>query len=413
MTESPSSSQTGFTVPEPPARPGDAPDFSAFDLRADTSLVRPEPGCPAPDTFALANQLIGVLDDQNRAAGPWNPQLDPKTLRRGLHLMMKTRIYDDRMLKLQRQGKMSFYMKSTGEEAVAVAAGMALRFEDMVFPSYRQQGLLFARDRDMVEMMCHCLSNARDNLKGRQLPVHYTWKDGNFFSISGNLCTQFPQAVGWAMASAARGDDQVTASWIGEGSSAEGDFHGACTLASVYQAPVILNVVNNQWAISSFAGIAGGQSATFAARGIGYGLATLRVDGNDFPAVYAVTQWAAKRARAGLGATLIELVTYRASAHSTSDDPGRYRPKDEAAAWPLGDPIERLKEHLIAIGEWDEKRHQALHEALGKEVQAAYKKAESFGTVREGPISPVPTMFEDVYAQQPWNLRRQRQELGV
>ena len=413
MTETPAPHPSGFTVPEPPARPGDTPDFSAFDLHADTGLARPDPACRAEETFALANQFIGVLDKDNQAKGAWNPQLDPKALRQGLHLMMKTRIYDARMLKLQRQGKMSFYMKSTGEEAVAVAAGMALRFEDMVFPSYRQQGLLFARDRDMVEMMCHCLSNARDNLKGRQLPVHYTWKDGNFFSISGNLATQFPQAVGWAMASAARGEDQVTASWIGEGSTAEGDFHGACTLASVYKPPVILNVVNNQWAISSFAGIAGGESATFAARGIGYGLATLRVDGNDFPAVYAVTQWAAERARAGLGATLIELVTYRASAHSTSDDPGRYRPKNEAAAWPLGDPIERLKAHLIALGEWDEKRHEALQDALGKEVQAAYKKAEGFGTVREGPISPVPTMFEDVYAEQPWHLRRQRQELGV
>lgn len=413
MTKTPPSNQPGFTVPEPPARPGDTPDFSSLDLHADVKLARPDPQCPAEDTFTLANALIGVLDKSGQATGPWNPHLTPGVLRQGLHLMLKTRLYDDRMLKLQRQGKMSFYMKSTGEEAVAVAAGMALRNTDMAFPSYRQQGLLFARDRDMVDMMCHCLSNARDNLKGRQLPVHYTWKEGHFFSISGNLATQFPQAVGWAMASAARGEDQVTASWLGEGSTAEGDFHSACTLASIYRPPVILNIVNNQWAISSFAGIAGGQSATFAAHGIGHGLASLRVDGNDFLAVYATTQWAAERARNGHGATLIELVTYRTGAHSTSDDPGRYRPKNEAAAWPLGDPVIRLKEHLIALGEWDEARHSALEEALGKEVQAAYKEAESFGTVRDGPVSPTPTMFEDVYAEQPWTLRRQRQELGV
>ncbi|PHS22292.1 MAG: 3-methyl-2-oxobutanoate dehydrogenase (2-methylpropanoyl-transferring) subunit alpha [Robiginitomaculum sp.] len=413
MTHAPSRNTSGFNVPEPASRPGDTPDFSGLNLTPSLDAVRPAPSCPAADTYELANALIGVLDDNHGARGAWNPQLPAKVLREGLHIMLKTRAYDDRMLKLQRQGKISFYMKSLGEEAVACAAGMALQPQDMLFPSYRQQGLLFARDRDMVAMMCHCLSNAKDNLKGRQLPIHYTWKEGNFFSISGNLGTQFPQAVGWAMASAARGEDTVTASWIGDGTTAEGDFHGACTLASVYQAPVILNVVNNQWAISSFSGIAGGQNATFAARGIGYGLASLRVDGNDFLAVYAVTQWAAARARAGHGSTLIEHVSYRADAHSTSDDPSRYRPKAEASAWPLGDPIDRLKTHLIALGEWDEERHAALQDALGKEVLVSYKKAESFGTLRDGPLSPVPSMFEDVFVEQPWHLRRQRQDLGV
>jgi 2-oxoisovalerate dehydrogenase E1 component subunit alpha len=413
MTHAPSSPNNGLSVPEPAARPGDVPDFSALGLYPDTPALRPDPVCAPRETFALANTLIRVLDDGHQASGPWNPALSAKVLREGLHIMLKTRAYDDRMLKLQRQGKISFYMKSRGEEAVACAAGMALRFEDMLFPSYRQQGLLFARKRDMVAMMTHCLSNAKDNLKGRQLPVHYTWKEGNFFSISGNLGTQFPQAVGWAMASTMRGEDQVTASWVGDGTTAEGDFHGACTLASVYKAPVILNVVNNQWAISSFSGIAGGQNATFAARGIGYGLASLRVDGNDFLAVYAATLWAAERARLGHGATLIEHVTYRADAHSTSDDPSRYRPKEEPDAWPLGDPVERLKNHLIALGEWDEGRHEALIEALNKEVLASYKKAESYGTLRNGPLSAVPSMFEDVFVEQPWHLRRQRQDLGV
>ncbi len=413
MTKAPIRNAPGFTVPEPSARPGGTPDFSALNLKAQESVSRPDPACPPQDTHFIANSLIQVLNEEGQAKGPWDPKLSAKTLREGLHLMLKTRAYDDRMLKLQRQGKISFYVKCRGEEAIAIAAGMALHPDDMLFPAYRQQGLLFARGRDMIDMMCHCLSNARDNLKGRQLPVHYTWEEGRFFSISGNLGTQYPQAVGWAMASAARGEDTVTASWVGDGTTAEGDFHSACTLASVYQAPVILNVVNNQWAISSFSGIAGGQSATFAARGIGYGLATLRVDGNDFLAVYAATQWAAERARSGNGPTMIESVTYRADAHSTSDDPSRYRPKNEADAWPLGDPVERLKDHLIALGEWDEKRQTALIEALNKEVLASYKKAESFGTLRDGPLSPVPSIFEDVFAEQPWHLRRQRQDLGV
>ena len=195
---------------------------------------------------------------------------------------------------------------------------------------------MWCAGRNLVELMCQCLSNTRDMCKGRQMPIMYHWGKGNIFSISGNLATQFPQAVGWAMAAAIKGEDRIAASWIGEGSSAEADFHYAMTFAAVYQAPVILNLVNNQWAISTFQGFAGGEHQTFAQRGPGYGIPGIRVDGNDFLAVYAVTQWAAQRARQSGGATLIEHVTYRAGAHSTSDDPSRYRPKEEWRAWPLG-----------------------------------------------------------------------------
>lgn len=402
-----------FHVPAPHVRPGDTPDFSHIEVPPAGEAKRPEPSVEAHETRDLATGLVRVLDHNHQAVGEWDPKLDAEVLREGLKHMVLTRVYDNRMLKLQRQGKMSFYMKSTGEEAVAVAAAMALDKGDMVFPSYRQQGILFARGRDIVEMMCHCISNSRDNLKGRQLPVHYTWAEGNFFSISGNLTTQFPQAVGYAMACQYKGESQIAASWIGEGSTAEGDFHGALVLASTYKAPVILNVVNNQWAISTFQGIAGGQAETFALKGQGYGLATLRIDGNDFLAVYAATQWAAERARAGLGATVIESYTYRADAHSTSDDPSGYRPKGEEAKWPLGDPIERLKQHLIGQGEWDEERHEALEKELDELVIKSYKEAESFGTLHDGPLSPVESIFEDVYAEPDWRLRRQRQDLGV
>jgi 2-oxoisovalerate dehydrogenase E1 component alpha subunit len=186
---------------------------------------------------------------------------------------------------------------------------MALRPSDMLFPSYRNQGLYFVRGRPLLDLMCQLLSNTRDMCKGRQLPVMYHWRDGNIFSISGNLATQFPQAVGWAMAAAIKGQDAIAATWIGEGSSAEADFHHALLFASVYKAPVLLSVVNNQWAISTFQGTAGGERQTFAARGPGYGIAGLRVDGNDYLAVYAATQWAAERARTGAGPTLIEHVT--------------------------------------------------------------------------------------------------------
>jgi 2-oxoisovalerate dehydrogenase E1 component alpha subunit len=229
-----------------------------------------------------------------------------------------------------------------------------------------------------------------------------------FFTISGNLATQFPQAVGWAMASAIKGDSRIASGYIGDGSTAEGDFHAACTFAGVYRAPVILNIVNNQWAISSYCGIAGAELTTFAARAVGYGIAGLRVDGNDALAVYAATRWAADRARANLGPTLIEFFTYRVEGHSTSDDPSVYRPQNEGAGWPLGDPIARLKAHLVGLGEWDEERHFAQLDGLDAEVRAAQKEAEKQGTLQSGPFLDIASMFEGVFEELPWHLREQQ-----
>jgi 2-oxoisovalerate dehydrogenase E1 component alpha subunit len=403
-------------VPEPDARPGDAADFSDVAIPAAGSVPRPDVAVAAAETHPLCFTLVRVLDDEGKAVGPWDPRLDPEKLRRMLRDMALVRVFDDRMYRAQRQGKTSFYMKSTGEEAVAVAAAHALDAEDMCFPTYRQQGLLVARDYPLVQMMCQIYSNRGDKLKGRQLPIMYSDKAKGFFSISGNLGTQYPQAVGWAMASAIRGDSRIAVGWIGDGATAEGDFHHAVTFAGVYRAPVILNIVNNQWAISSFSGIAGGDLTTFAARAVGYGIAGLRVDGNDALAVYAATQWAADRARSNMGPTLIEMFTYRVEGHSTSDDPAAYRPQDEGKAWPLGDPIERLKRHLIGLGEWDEERHQALLDRLDAEVRVAQKEAEKQGTLVTSTIDfpqDVSTMFEDVYETMPWHLREQQAEMAA
>jgi 2-oxoisovalerate dehydrogenase E1 component alpha subunit len=244
------------------------------------------------------------------------------------------------------------------------------------------------------------------------LPILYSSRKHGFFSLSGNVGTQYCQAVGWAMACAYKGSDSIAAGWIGDGATAEGDFHNALTFASVYRAPVILNIVNNQWAISSFAGLAGIGDATFASRAIGYGLPGLRVDGNDFLAVYAVTLWAAERARHNLGATVIELYTYRAGAHSTSDDPTRYRPAEEQSRWPLGDPIERLKEHLKALGEWTDERHESLREELMAEVHAAAKEADAIGVLGQSKPDAA-EMFSHVYKEADWRLRRQQHEAGM
>jgi 2-oxoisovalerate dehydrogenase E1 component alpha subunit len=396
-------------IPEPNCRPGDAVDFSRLDIPPAGITPMPAIETPVSELRDLAYSLIRVLDDEGQAVGPWNPGLSPATLRGGLRHMMLTRAYDERMIKQQRMGKTSFYMQCTGEEAVAVAQAYALDPGDMLFPSYRQQGLLIARDWSLVDMMCQIFSNTKDRLKGRQLPVMYSVADVGFFSISGNLGTQFPQAVGWAMASAYSGDHRIAAGWVGDGTTAEADFHYALTFATVYRAPVILNVVNNQWAISTFQGVAGGEQTTFAARAVGYAMPGLRVDGNDFLAVYAATRWAAERARNNLGATLIELYTYRAAAHSSSDDPSAYRPEGEWKKWPLGDPIERLKRHLIALGEWSEEQHAELVRELEEQVRVALKEAERFGTLATPPDTPE-SMFDDVYKVMPPHLQRQRDE---
>lgn len=394
-------------IPEAPFRPGDMPDYSFLKLPEPDIFTKPDPMVDPESVRDLAFGLVRVLDDEGRASGDWNPELSVDFLRSGLRFMMLTRAYDERMFRAQRQGKLSFYMKCTGEEAIATAQCMALESGDMLFPTYRQQGLLFVRERDMVDMMCACISNSRDNLKGRQMPTFYSWKEGNYFSISGNVSTQFSQAVGWAMASAYKGEDHIACTWVGDGSSAEADVYHALLFGSAYRAPVILNVVNNQWAISTPQTFASG-GTTFAARSQGFNLPGIRVDGNDFLAVYAVTQWAAERARKGGGPTFIELFTYRAEGHSTSDDPSSYRAQGEWECWPLGDPIERLKQHLIQLDEWNDQQHEELQSELEEQVNKAWKEAQSYGSLEEGPHWPVSSMFDDVFKEMPAHLRRQR-----
>ena len=400
-------------VPEPEVRPGDTPDFSNVPIPRAGSVERPPVDVDPREIRDLAYSIIRVLNRNGEAVGSWASTLTDDELLEGLRHMMTLRTFDARMQMAQRQGKTSFYMQHMGEEAVSCAFRKALEPGDMNFPTYRQAGLLIAGDYPMVEMMNQIYSNEADPLKGRQLPVMYAAKDHGFFSISGNLGTQYIQAVGWAMASAIKNDNKIAAGWIGDGSTAESDFHAALVFASTYRAPVVLNIVNNQWAISTFQGIARGGSGTFAARGLGFGIPALRVDGNDYLAVHAVAKWATERARRNLGPTLIEYVTYRVGAHSTSDDPSAYRPKTESDAWPLGDPVIRLKNHLIVRGVWSEERHKQAEAEVLDTVITAQKEAEHNGTLHSGGKPSTRDMFEGVYETMPPHLRRQRQEAGV
>ncbi len=399
-------------IPAPLTRPGDTPNFDHIVVPEAGATRRPDVDAPEETMRDLPYGMVRVLDADGRAVGPWAPPADPEFLRAGLRAMVQTRIFEDRMFRAHRQGKTSFFMKSTGEEAIGVAQSMTLASDDMCFPTYRVQGWLIARGYPIVDMINQIYSNASDPLKGRQLPILYSARDYGFYSLSGNVGSRFGHAVGWAMASAYMNDHRIALSYIGEGTTAEGDFHEALTFAAVYRAPVILAVTNNQWAISTFSGIAGAEQTTFAARAIGYGLPGLRVDGNDFLAVAAATQWAAERARTNHGATLIEFVTYRVAGHSTSDDPTKYRPADEPVHWTLGDPIERLKLHLIALGEWSEERHTQMEGELADSVKSAQREADAVGALGKSKPS-AREMFEGVFKEPDWRVVEQRREFGI
>ena len=405
-----------LTYPEPPARPGESPDFSVLDIPEAGLLEVPELDLTAENARPFANGLIRVLDDAGKAVGPWaeyTAALGKDTLLKGLRDMVKMRAIDNRMQNAQRQGKTSFYLQCTGEEAIGCAFQNQLSPGDMNFPTYRQQSLLVAADYPLEALLGQIYSNALDPLEGRQLPIMHSARQYGFFSISGNLGTQYVQAVGWAMANALTGNDQIAAGWIGDGATASTDFHTGLLSASTYQPPVILNVVNNQWAISTYTGVASGKSRTYAARARGYGIPALRVDGNDYLAVSAASHWAVQRTRSGFGPVVIEWFTYRAAAHSTSDDPSAYRPKNEADAWPLGDPVTRLKNYLIDQDLWSEEHHVQLEADTLEEVMAVQKSVEAQGTMTAPkPVSHA-SVFDGVYAQMPWHLKQQRQQGGV
>lgn len=403
-----------LTFAEPPARPNQSPDFSDIKIPPADALDVPPQNIEARRCRPYANGLIRVLNDDGDAIGQWADyvaDLNRDTWLQGLRDMLKMRAFDERMLIAQRQGKTSFYLQCSGEEAIGCGFGRRLRPGDMNFPTYRQQTLLIAADYPLREMVGQIYSNECDPMEGRQLPVLHSSRKYGFFSISGNLGTQFVQAVGWAMANALTQNGQIAAGWIGDGATSSNDFHSALLCASVYQPPVILNIVNNQWAISTNTRVATGKSRTYAARARGYGIPALRVDGNDYLAVAAVAKWAVTHVREGYGPVAIEWFTYRAAAHSTSDDPSIYRPKDEARAWPLGDPVDRLKTYLIRKGEWSEERHTQAEAEMLDEIRIVQKDVEAHGTMVAPKPLPPARLFKGVFADMPGHLRRQRQEL--
>jgi len=330
--------------------------------------------------------------------------VDNALLLRSYREMKRLRALDEQMLVLQRQGRIGFYGEAKGQEATPVAAGLVLEPDDWVFPALREGAIMLIRGFPLELYLAQCFGNAQDILKGRQMPNHHSGRQVNHVAWSSCIGPQLPHAVGAAWAMKLQRRPHVAVGFLGDGATSQSDFHSAMNFAGVYKVPCVLICQNNHWAIS-VPSHRQSASTTFASKAQAYGIPGVRVDGNDVLAIIEVVRDAVARARAGKGATLIESVTYRMGAHSSSDDPSRYRSSDEVAQWIVRDPIDRLRRVLVNRGLLDEAGDRALEATLLAEMQAAIKAVES------APRPDRASLFEDVFASLPWHLAQQRKEL--
>jgi TPP-dependent pyruvate/acetoin dehydrogenase alpha subunit len=353
---------------------------------------------------ARARGLLQILDPNGKLTGK-APALDAAHLRDLYVGMLRARILDERMLNLQRQGRIGFYAESRGQEAAVVGAVAALEARDFVVPAHREVGAALFRGLPLRSVVAQLFGNANDVGRGRQMPVHLAPPRAlNFIPPSSCVATQLPHAAGLAWAAKMRKDPVVVLAYMGEGATSAEDFHAGINFAAVYKVPAVFVVENNQWAISTPASLQTA-SDTFAIKALAYGMPGVRVDGNDALAVYAATREAADRARAGGGPTLIEAVTYRMAAHSTSDDPSRYRSAEDDAAWRDKDPLRRLGAYLAATKVLDEAGVAAQRAAIEAEIAAAVEAEEPVGP------PPLRSLIENVYSTPPATLVEQLADL--
>lgn len=348
--------------------------------------------------------LFRVLRDDNTADPETDPLLPPEVLRRIYREMKRLRMLDERMILMQRQGRVGFYGACTGQEAVPIATGMALAEQDWVFPALRESAIMLVRGFPLTTYLAQVYGNSLDVLKGRQMPSHMSGRVVNQVSWSSCIGPQLPHAVGAAWAAKLKKDDVVTVGFMGDGATSEPDFHSAMNFAAVFKTPCVLICQNNQFAISVPARRQTA-SETFAIKGRAYGMPSVRVDGNDVLAVYRAVSDAVALARSGGGPTFIECLTYRIGAHSTSDDPTRYRPEAEVEAWKKKDPIDRFRNFLMASELLTEDEERAMEGEIQAEILAAIAEVEP------APPPARETIFDDVYKELPWHLREQREEL--
>jgi 2-oxoisovalerate dehydrogenase E1 component alpha subunit len=352
----------------------------------------------------MSLELLTILDPDGKAQKGKDPNLPAAELQKLYRLMVATRLLDDRGLAMQRQGRIGFYLQSTGQEASHLGAAYALRDSDWLFPAYRQPGILLLRQVPLVKVISEWIGNSGDTSKGRQMPVHYSFRQANFVSISSPIGTQLTHAAGAGMAAKIRGDDTVFMTFCGDGGTSSNDFHTGLNFAAVYKAPVVFVCENNGWAISVPASKQT-CSESMAIKADAYGMPGVRVDGNDILAVYRACKEAVDRARRGDGPTLVETVTYRIASHSSSDEAARYRDAKEFEAWKKKDPIARFQLYLKGKKLWSEAFEQECVEGAKAAIAAAVKEAEAL------PNPAVDTLFDDVYMNLTPQLKEQREQL--
>jgi pyruvate dehydrogenase E1 component alpha subunit/2-oxoisovalerate dehydrogenase E1 component alpha subunit len=343
--------------------------------------------------------LLQTLDLEGRIVGP-SPEIPPEDLVRLFRHMLMMRVLDQRMLSLQRQGRIGFYGTAAGQEAAVTGSAYALRTTDWVFPALREMGVSLWRGTTFREVVCQLIGNSGDVLIGRQMPCHFSDRKVRSVAWSSVIATQLPHAMGAAWAAKLQGHDTVMMGYLGDGATSTGDFHAAANFAGVLRAPVVFFIQNNQWAISvPLARQTGSESLAIKAEA--YGFPGVRVDGNDILAVIEATREAVARARRGDGPTLIEAVTFRMGGHSSSDDPTRYRDAGLVEEWQRRDPVVRFRAHLRGlslVSDGDEERWNA---EVDEQIAAAVKEAEAL------PPPPIESLFTDVYKDMPRHLEEQ------
>jgi pyruvate dehydrogenase E1 component alpha subunit/2-oxoisovalerate dehydrogenase E1 component alpha subunit len=348
--------------------------------------------------------LYRVMRDDDTLDPDAARDFDDALLVRIYREMKRLRVLDERMLTIQRQGRIGFYGEVKGQEATPIATGFAVEQDDWVFPALREGAIMLVRGFPLDRYVAQCFGNSCDVLKGRQMPSHYSGRAVNQVAWSSCIGPQLPQAVGCAWAMKLQHKRSVAIGFMGDGATSQPDFHNAMNFAGVYKLPCVLVCQNNHWAIS-VPSARQTASPTFASKAIAYGMPGVRVDGNDVLAVLKVMRDATARARRGEGATFVESVTYRMGAHSSSDDPTRYRSNDEVASWAKKDPVDRMRRVMVKRGLIDDAKDQALFDEVDAEVKAAIAKVEN------EPMPARESVFDDVFATLPWHLEEQKREM--
>ena len=363
-----------------------------------------EPNATLRETDADVG-LLTVLREDGSTDPATDPKMPAEVIVSAYRHMRRLRLLDARMILLQRQGRVGFYGACTGQEAVPIATGLVTKKDDWVFPALREQSVMLVRGFPLREFIAQVFGNAGDLAKGRQMPSHQSGKRVNQVSWSSCIGPQIPQAVGTAWAMKLKKDPSVAFGFCGDGATSQPVFHTAMHFAATFQTPAVLVCQNNHWSIS-VPTERQTASRTIAVKGRAYGVPSVRVDGNDLLACYKVLSEAADRARRNEGPTFVEALTYRIGAHSTSDDPTRYRTDAEVDSWKKKDPVDRLARHLRLLGLVDDASEKRLDEELTAEIGDAVNQVEAMGApLRE-------SLFDDVYAELPRHLRAQRDELG-